>query len=255
MRDGEVFGLRDKRVLITGGSSGIGRETAKVVAALGARVCLVGRSLPDLEAVIGALAGVGHTCSCLDLSETARIPAAMEALAADGNGFSGLVHSAGAQVTRPLRMQSPADVEKLMQINCFAGIELTRAFRRPTVRKGPGSVVLVSSVMGMVGQAGISGYSASKGALIAFARSAALEMAREGIRVNCVAPGHIAGDSRMSADLTKLLGDGFETVEKSHPLGLGRTVDVANAIAFLLGETARWMTGSTLVVDGGYTAQ
>jgi NAD(P)-dependent dehydrogenase (short-subunit alcohol dehydrogenase family) len=253
--DAGLFGLQDKRILITGGSSGIGRETARLVATLGARVCLVGRSTSELESVVSSLAGRGHTFLQLDLAEPKGILPAMEALASEGDGFSGLVHSAGIQVTRPLRMQSPEEVGRLFQVNCLAGIELTRAFRRPPFRKGPGSVVFVSSVMGIVGQPAVSGYCASKGAVIGFVRAAAIELAREGIRVNCVAPGHVDGDSRMSADLKSLLGEGFESLAKSHPLGLGRAADVANAIAFLLGDTARWITGSTLVVDGGYSAQ
>lgn len=251
----ESFGLGGRRILITGASSGIGRETARVVSMLGARVALVGRRLSDLEAVVASLTGSGHACARLDLRETAAIIPTVEELASGEDGFSGMVHSAGAHAVRPIRMQQPVDVETLLQINCLAGIELARAIRRPSVRKGAGSIVFVSSVMGTVGQPGISGYCASKGALLAFSRAAALELAREQIRVNCVAPGYVEGETGMSADLKRIVGDGFEAIERSHPLGLGRALDVANAIAFLLSDAARWITGSTLIVDGGYSAQ
>jgi NAD(P)-dependent dehydrogenase (short-subunit alcohol dehydrogenase family) len=108
--------------------------------------------------------------------------------------------------------------------------------------------------MGLTGQPGQVLYSATKGALIAMARSMALELARESIRVNCVAPAVVAAG--MSEELQKTLSpEQFSAITAQHPLGLGRAEDVANAVAFLLADTSRWITGTTLTVDGGYTAQ
>jgi NAD(P)-dependent dehydrogenase (short-subunit alcohol dehydrogenase family) len=108
--------------------------------------------------------------------------------------------------------------------------------------------------MGLVGQAGRSVYSACKGALIGFTKSAAIELAREKIRINCVAPGLI--ETEGSADLfNAVTPEQKQSLVASHPLGLGRPADVAAAVAFLLADSGRWVTGTTLVVDGGYTAK
>ena len=113
--------------------------------------------------------------------------------------------------------------------------------------------MLVSSAMGLVGRPGIPAYSASKGALVALARSAALELAKDQIRVNCVAPGFVR--TEMLEQLREWLSsEQLAALEAQHPLGLGAPRDVAYAIAFLLADTSHWITGTTLVVDGGYTA-
>ena len=105
----------------------------------------------------------------------------------------------------------------------------------------------------MTGQAGVSAYSASKGALISLTKSLALELAGENIRVNCVAPGVV--NTEMSDKLFSFMTEQqIEGIKKMHPLGFGTPRDVANAISFLLADTSRWITGSVLVVDGGYTA-
>ena len=114
--------------------------------------------------------------------------------------------------------------------------------------------MFLSSAVGLVGQAGVSVYSATKGAVVTMTKSLALELAREGVRVNCVCPGVV--QTEMTTGLRESIGaDAFQRVTDAHPLGLGTSEDVANAIVFLLSDASRWITGTSLTVDGGYTAQ
>ena len=140
-----------------------------------------------------------------------------------------------------------------MQTNWSAAWLLAKGFRQAGVYATPGSVVFVSSVVGMVGQPGLSAYASSKGALLALTKSLAMELVSEGIRVNSVVPGYV--QTEMAQNLEKILtADQVEAIRRMHPLGFGTAEDVAHAIAFLLAVTGRWITGTALVVDGGYTA-
>lgn len=246
--------LTGRRVLVTGASSGIGRETSILLSRLGATLVLVARRADALAETEGMLEGTGHRSVLYDLSGTDGIPAWMKALATEGGPLSGLVHSAGIQTTRPLRVLTQAHLDEVMRINVGAAVALTKGFRQKgVVREGRGSVVLVASIMGLVGQPGIAGYAASKGAVVALCRSLSLELAPERIRLNCVAPGYV--HTEMAQRLRETLtAEQFGAIESMHPLGIGTALDVAYAIAFLLADTGRWITGTTLVVDGGYTA-
>ncbi len=140
-----------------------------------------------------------------------------------------------------------------MRINFTSAVMLTKAFRQTGGSTPGSSVVFLSSITGMVGRPAISIYSASKAALIGLTKSLAIELARDRVRVNCVAPAFV--QSEMSERLREMLTpEQFEAIEKMHPLGLGTARGVANAVAFLLADTGRWITGSVLVVDGGYSA-
>ncbi len=246
--------LSGRTVLVTGASSGLGRGIADLVAQLGGRVILVARDPVRLEATRAALAGGPHVVEAFDLSNPDGIPVWIRELATRHGVLHGLVHSAGILTTKPLRMQSASDWELAMRINVSAGAALAKGFRQRGVNAGAGSIVFLSSVMGLVGQPGQVLYSATKGALVAMTRSMALELAREAIRVNCVAPAVVM--TGMSEELQKNVSpEQFAQITAQHPLGLGRVEDVANAVAFLLADSARWITGITLTVDGGYTAQ
>lgn len=245
--------LKDRTVLVTGASSGIGRETAILLSQLGAHLILVGRNSEQLDKTLSLLEGSAHQSYVFDLSVVDEIPRWMKEVTSASGPLHGLVHSAGVQFTRPLRIVSSEVIEELMRINVTAAILLANAFRQKGVSADSGSIVYLSSVMGLVGQSGQSAYSASKGALVSLTKSLALELARENIRVNCVAP------AMVSTEMTeKMLGlltpEQVLQIEAMHPLGLGHPRDVANAIAFLLADTGRWITGTTLVIDGGYTA-
>lgn len=245
--------LEERTILVTGASSGIGRETAILLSQLGARLILVGRNLEELEKTLSSLEGTAHQVHAFDLSAVDDIPRWMKEVVCKCGPFHGLVHCAGVQITKPLRILTSSNIDEVMKINVNASFGLIKGFRQKGVCANSGSVVLISSVMGLVGQPGISAYSASKGALVTLAKSLALELAKENIRVNCVAPAHV--HTEMAEKLHETLtSEQVENIQKMHPLGIGNPRDVANAIAFLLADTGRWITGTTLVVDGGYTA-
>jgi len=253
------YSLEGRAVLVTGASSGIGRATSEHLARMGARVLLAGRDAGRLAQTQGRLAGEGHHCVAQDLADpTLDVPAWMKSLARTHGPLHGLVHSAGVHAMRPLRVMTPAVLDEVYRVNVRAASELVRGFRQRGVRAEVTgvrcSVVLLASVAGLVGQPAVSAYAASKGALMSMARSFAIELARESIRVNCVAPGMVT--TEMTAKLHASLDEAqVAAITAAHPLGLGAPEDVAHAIGYLLSDASRWVTGTTLVVDGGYTAQ
>jgi NAD(P)-dependent dehydrogenase (short-subunit alcohol dehydrogenase family) len=146
-----------------------------------------------------------------------------------------------------------AHVEALWRVNVFASLWLAKGFRQRGVSNSGGAIVLVSCAVGLIGQSGLCAYSASKGAIISLTRSLAMELVREKIRVNCVVPGNL---KTLMTDVTGPvpIAEDFAAVETNHPLGFGEPIDVAHAVAYLMSPAAKWITGTTLVVDGGYTA-
>lgn len=246
--------LTDQTIMVTGASSGIGRETALLLSQLGARVVLVGRNLTQLDRTRSLLEGTAHHAYVFDLSSVENISSWMKEVASECGLLNGLVHSAGIQFTRPLRILSSESYEELMSVNVKAAIFLAKAYRQKKVcAPDGGSLVFLSSVMGLVGQSGQSAYSASKGALLTLTKSLALELSHEKIRVNSVAPAMVR--TEMTEKMLQLLTpEQISHIEAMHPLGFGNPRDVANAIAFLVAGSSRWITGTTLVVDGGYTA-
>jgi NAD(P)-dependent dehydrogenase (short-subunit alcohol dehydrogenase family) len=247
--------LGGKTILVTGASAGIGRSTALLLSRLGARVVLSGRSLDRLQETAGQMEGAGHHIAALDLMNPNEIPAWIAEVLEVVGPLSGLAHCAGTGPMIPLRFLRLEQLEEVMRVNFYAAAALTKEFTRKRTYQPGASIVYVASVAGILGTPARTAYSASKGALIAFAKSAAMELAKSGIRVNCVAPSYVQTDmyEKSTASLTP---EQLATlVESTQPLGLGTPLDVANVIAFLLADTGKWITGSVLAVDGGYSAQ
>lgn len=248
--------LTGRLFLITGASSGIGRETSILLSRLGARVILVARDQGRLESTLPLLEGTGHHYRSFDLTQCDQIPAFIKTVATEIAPLNGLVHSAGVISLMPVRGVDTKYFDKLMHLQVLAGAMLLRGLRQKGCHTGPTiapSIVYVGSSAGLVGVRGMSIYSAAKGALMSLVRSQALELASEGIRVNSITAGAILTESveAYQASAGEVNAQGLE---KYHPLGLGKPSDLAHAIAFLLADTGRWCTGSNLVIDGGLTS-
>jgi NAD(P)-dependent dehydrogenase (short-subunit alcohol dehydrogenase family) len=247
--------LEGRRILVTGASSGLGRATAILASRLGATVVCNGRDGQRLEQTLHQLEGTGHSAQPFDLKAVDGIAAWLESIATSVGPLHGLVHAAGVQSVLPLHLASPARWKDALLVNVETAIALAKAFQGRRVYAGDhGSMVFLSSVMGQVGAPGRVLYSLGKGAVEAMMRSLALELAPRKIRVNCVAPAFVK--TAMLDEMAKVWTDEQRTqVERLHPLGLGEPDDVAGAVAFLLADTGRWVTGTVLRVDGGYSAQ
>ena len=247
--------LTGKNVLVTGASSGIGRATAVLLSQLGATVVLNGRDESRLASALADLAPGNHLIAPYALDQLEGIPAWMLGLADHMGKLHGLVHCAGISETVPVRFMTVQQAEDLMRVNWLAALELARGFRQKRVFAGSeGRIVLISSVLANAGRPGMSAYASSKGAIQSLARTLAVELAPEGITVNAVAPGLVRTEMKagLGRQLTEAQIQGFA---EQHPLDIGSPLDVAYAVAYLLAVTGRWVTGTVLTVDGGYSAQ
>lgn len=250
---GTLADLSGKRVLVTGASTGIGQAAAILISELGGTVIAVGREEQTLKKTLDRLTGQGHSHSVFDLAQPDLIPKWMQEIAHDGR-LDGLVHMAGVLEAKPLKISDADFVDELMSFNVGSSLQLARGFRHKKVRAAKSSIVFASSIAGMIGESGISAYSATKGAIIAMSRSLASELASEGVRVNCISPSIVKTEmgKKVIANMTP---DQLAAIENQHPLGFGEPEDVASLIAFLISDSARWMTGSNIVIDGGYSTK
>jgi NAD(P)-dependent dehydrogenase (short-subunit alcohol dehydrogenase family) len=248
------FDLSGKKLVITGASSGIGRQCAITANTLGAFVVLIGRSEERLIETASSLSNTDYLLLAVDITDYEQTAAELEKLL-QGLKIDGIIHAAGISTTLPLRNITPEKLQPFFETNVFAAINITKLLTKIKYANPDGmSIVFVSSVMGIVGELGKTIYSLTKGALVAGAKSLALELAQKNIRVNCVLPGVV--ETPMSANAVYSQdAAAYDKIKSYHPIGLGKPEDVANACAFLISDAARWITGTDLIVDGGYTAR
>lgn len=242
------FALTEKNILITGASSGIGRTVAEICASAEANCIITGRNKARLKETLSSLATGNHILIPADLTSESELNSLVLSLPA----LNGLVCCAGIVETKLLKFSDESDMNHLFATNCFSAIRLIRTLVQNHKLAKDASIVIISSISGVkCAYLGGSLYGATKGALEGFSKAIALELAPRKIRVNTIVPGMI--ESPMLDDCTAD-SDLIEADKKRYPLKrYGRPQDVAYSANFLLSDAASWITGSSLLIDGGYT--
>lgn len=242
----DPFSLDGKRILVTGASSGIGRQIAISCAQAGAELVISGRNSERLEATLAALEGDGHKLVLADLDRQEDI----DRLVAEAGMLNGLAHAAGMSKLVPLRLINRAHLDEMFSANTFAPMLLTRGLLAKKRLAAGSSIVFIASVASHIGPMASSAYAASKSALLGMVRSLGQEVAKQGMRANCIAPGYVR-----TPLLDGLQGSGgnMENLFDLTPLGMGEPEDVAHAAVFFLADASRWITRNYFIVDGGLT--
>jgi len=243
--------MADRFALVTGASRGIGRAIAVDLAAHGHDVALLGRDAAALAetaaAVEAARPGAQAVVHAVDVTDSAALEAAVASIVAGFGRLDAVVANAGQSQDGLILRFKPADLDRLLDVNLKSAFALSAAVAKPMIKQRNGAIVFVSSIVGISGNAGQTAYAATKAGLLGLTRSLAKELGSRNVRVNAVAPGLI--ETAMTADLPDAARAAFlGGVALGRP---GTPDDVAGVVTFLTSDAARYVTGQTIVVDGG----
>ena len=238
------FSLSGKTILVTGASAGIGRGIAMACAGMGAQVILTARNTARLQETLSALEGEGHIYIAADLTDATQRTALVEQLPT----LHGVVHCAGVGSRVPCKMLTQEDLDYVMKPNAEAPMLLqAELLSEKKVQKGA-SVVFIASAAAAMPSAGNAAYSASKAAIIAYAKCLAQELAPRQIRVNSISPTMVWTDLALVGATTEQLTE----AEKLYPLKrYGQPQDIAHLVIYMLSDASQWMTGSDVQITGG----
>ena len=244
------FSLENKTVLITGAASGIGRATALQCSEMGAKVLLLDLNEQGLKETQQLIGKEDVEIKALDLTDIEQL----ESIVTELPKVDGVVSNAGIVLSLLAKFNEPSDMERIFRINTFSHINLIQQLiKQKKLNKGA-SIVFTSSMSGVYcGLAGGSLYGATKSAILGYTKALSLELAPRGIRVNTVHPGMIETPLTKDTALSKEL---LNEDAKNYPLGrYGKPEEIAYAIIYLLSDATVWMTGSQLLIDGGYSVK
>lgn len=243
--------LSGKRALVTGGGSGIGRACAEVLAAAGAHIVVADVRAEPAAEVAAAIQGRGGSAEGvgMDVTDWAGAQAVAER-AADGGGLHILVNCAATWTIGPFVEMEPSDWALDLAVTLNGTLIATRALLPVIVDSGGGAIVSISSDSGRIGERNQAVYGAAKAGVIGFTKALAREVGRDGVRVNCVAPGL----TRTPASASFLEQMRPEDIRRAYPLGrIGEPDDIADAVLYLASDLSGWVTGQVLSVSGGYS--
>lgn len=249
------FTLKNKIILVTGSSSGIGRQCAIRCSEMGGKIVLMGRNEERLKETFSHLEGEDHLILPIDLLDFTELEELIRQITGKAGKISGVINCAGISTTLPFSQSKPDKMENFLKTNVIGSMNLTRiVIKKEHFSDHGGSIVFISSVMGSAGEKGKSLYGMTKGAIDSAVRSLAIEFSGRQIRFNSISPGVVETPMSKNAIYSKD-EESLNKIKSLHPLGIGLPDDVANTCIFLLSDAARWITGTNLVVDGGYLAR
>ena len=239
------FTLEGKNILVTGASAGIGKSIAVMCSRAGARMFITGRNQGRLEGTLKEMYGEGHLSLVADL----KYASSLSDLLRQVPELDGIVYCAGVGQRKPCKMITTSDVDEVMDVNFKSNVLLQAGLLKNRKVKKGSSIVFMASRAASSPSVGNSIYSASKGAIISYARCLALELASRQIRVNCICPAMVWTDLILNGGLSK---EDLEAAQLNYPLRrYGKPEDVAYLSVYLLSDASSWMTGSCLDLTGG----
>lgn len=240
--------LQGKKIVVTGGSRGIGAAIVKLLAEEGAQVAFTFSSREEAaQQVAHSLPGEGHFYIKMDIANEESVNAAVAHILEKWGEVDGVVNNAGITKDQLLMRMKAEDFDSVISTNLRGTYLVTKAFTKSMMKARKGSIVNITSIIGQTGNPGQANYAASKAGTVAFSKSIALELASRNVRLNCVAPGFIA------TEMTDVLTEEQKAkMLERVPLGtIGEGRDVAQAVRFLLSDESKYITGHTLNVNGG----
>ena len=241
----DIFSLKNKNILVTGASSGIGKQAAINVSKMGANVIITGRNKERLADTLAEMQG-NHKMFCIDLTKEEEMFDLVENVV----NLDGFVHCAGISKPLPIKFIKQSYLNDIQTINYEVAVLLSSLLLKKKKINKAASLVFISSIAAQHPYKGGAVYAASKAALEAFARTLALELAHRKIRVKCLAPAMVQ-TKMYETTKAAVSAAAMEKDAMRYPLGIGQSDDVANASIFLLSAAARWITGQTIRLDGG----
>lgn len=250
------FSLEGKTIVISGAASGIARQCSISCSKMGAKLILLDLNEEGLKETLTMVERPEeHYWACVNLLDYERVAQVVKEGAEKAGRIHGVLNCAGISTTNLFKLTKPEELDKFFHANVYTGYFLTQeCTKMGNFSKEGGSIVFFSSVAGNYGEVGKATYGMTKAALLNLAKHLACELSRKNIRVNSISPGAIETPINMNLPHMKD-PEKRAALEAQHLLGLGKTDDIANACIYLLSDASRWVTGTNLFVDGGFTVR